>query len=135
MLSFPRRLGLAYLIGDFPYVLFSRQGPQYDPSLRPVYFLGVGLCNLIVWHVGSFAGLIAAGRVPAEWGLDFAGLVALVALLVPMLANRAGLAACAAGGAAGIALDGLPAHSGLVLATLVGIGAALLADQLPRRRR
>jgi predicted branched-subunit amino acid permease len=133
MLPFSKRLGLAYLIGDFPFVLFSRQAPQIDPSLRPVYFLGVGLCNLLVWHVGSFAGLLAAGRVPAEWGLDFAGMIALVALLVPMLANRAGLAACAVGGAAGVMLEGLPAHSGLVLATFVGIVAALVVERLARR--
>lgn len=130
MLSFPRRLGLAYLIGDFPFVLYTRQAPQFEPALRPVYFLGIGLCNLAVWHLGSFAGLLAAGRVPAEWGLDFAGMLALVALLVPMLAARAGLAACAAGGAAGVALDGLPAHAGLIIATLVGIGAGFLAEHL-----
>ncbi|MFI4890920.1 MAG: AzlC family ABC transporter permease [Steroidobacterales bacterium] len=135
MLPFSKRLGLAYLIGDFPFVLFTRRGPQCDPSLRPVYFFGIGLCNLVVWHIGSFAGLLVAGSVPAEWGLDFAGMVALVALLVPMLANRAGLAACAVGGGVGILLDGVPAHAGLVPATLAGIAAALLAEQLPRRLR
>lgn len=135
MLSFPRRLGLAYLIGDFPFVLYTRQAPQMDPALRPAYFLGIGLCNLVAWHVGSFAGLVAGGRVPAAWGLDFAGMLALVALLVPMLATRAGLAACAVGGSVGIALDALPAHAGLIIATLTGIAAALLADRLPRSAR
>ena len=130
MLSFPRRLGLAYLIGDIPYVLYERLAPQHERSLRPVYFLGIGLCNLVVWQVASVAGLIAAGRVPSQWGLDFAGMVALVALVVPMLANRAGLAACVVGGGAAVALDGLPAHAGLVLATLAGIIAAMLAERL-----
>jgi predicted branched-subunit amino acid permease len=135
MLSFPRRLGIAYLIGDFPYVLFERTAPQYEPRLRPVYFLGIGICNLVVWQAGQLAGLLAAGRVPPEWGLDFAGMVALVALVVPMLASRPGFAACVVGGLVGVALDGLPAHAGLVLATLAGIAAALLAERLPRRVR
>jgi predicted branched-subunit amino acid permease len=135
MLSFPRRLGIAYLIGDFPFVLFERLAPQQEPQLRPVYFLGIGLCNLAVWQAGSLAGLLAAGRIPSEWGLDFAGMVALVALVVPMLRSRPGFAACAVGGAVGVALDGLPAHAGLVLATIAGICAALLADRLPRRAR
>lgn len=135
MLSFPRRLGIAYLIGDFPYVLFERTAPQYEPRLRPVYFLGIGICNLLVWQAGQLAGLLAAGRVPPEWGLDFAGMVALVALVVPMLASRPGFAACVVGGLVGVALDGLPAHAGLVLATLAGIAAALLAERLPRRVR
>lgn len=133
MLSFPRRLGIAYLIGDFPYVLFARVAPQYEPRLRPVYFLGIGICNLVVWQAGQLAGLILAGRVPPEWGLDFAGMVALVALVVPMLASRPGFAACAIGGLVGVALDALPAHAGLVLATLAGIFAAVLAEQMPRR--
>jgi predicted branched-subunit amino acid permease len=131
MLSFPQRLGLAYLLGDFPYVLYERLAPQHEPPVRPVYFLGIGLCNLVVWQVASVAGLIAAGRVPPEWGLDFAGIVALVALVVPMLANRPGIAACVVGGGAAVALDGLPAHAGLVLATLAGIIAAVLAEKLP----
>ncbi len=134
-LPFARRLGLAYLIGDFPFVMYMRQAPQFDRTLRPVYFLGIGLCNLLVWHLGSLAGLIAAGRVPAAWGLDFAGMVALVALLVPMLATRAGLAASVVGGTTGIALDRLPAHAGLVIATLVGIGAAFLVERLMRHPR
>jgi branched chain amino acid efflux pump len=135
MLSFPRRLGIAYLIGDFPYVLFERAAPQYEPRLRPVYFLGIGICNLVVWQAGQLAGLLAAGRVPPEWGLDFAGMVALVALVVPMLASRPGFAACMVGGLVGVALDGLPAHAGLVLATLAGIFAAMLAERAPRRVR
>ena len=135
MLGLVRRLGLAYLIGDFPFVIYARQAPRFERTLRPVYFLGIGLLNLLVWHLGSFAGLIAAGRVPAAWGLDFAGMIALVALLVPMLATRAGLAASAVGGAAGIALDGLPAHAGLVIATLAGVAAAFLAEHLSRQPR
>jgi predicted branched-subunit amino acid permease len=135
MLSCPRRLGIAYLIGDFPYVLFERMAPQYEPRLRPVYFLGIGICNLVVWQAGQLAGLLAAGRIPPEWGLEFAGMVALVALVVPMLRSRPGFAACAVGGGVGVALDGLPAHAGLVLATVAGIFAAVLADRLPRRAR
>jgi predicted branched-subunit amino acid permease len=135
MLSFAPRLGLAYLLGDFPYVLYERLAPQHERPLRPVYFLGIGFSNMLVWQVASVAGLIAAGRIPSAWGLDFAGIVALVALVVPMLANRPGIAACVVGGGVAVALDGLPAHAGLVLATLAGIIAAVMAEKLPRRAR
>jgi predicted branched-subunit amino acid permease len=135
MLSFRQRLGIGYLIGDFPFVLFERSASRHERRLRPVYFLGIGLSNLIVWQLASLAGLVAGGRVPPEWGLDFAGMVALVALLVPMLANRPGIAACAVGGMVGVALDRLPAHAGLVIATLAGIIAAVVAERLPRRAR
>jgi predicted branched-subunit amino acid permease len=134
-LSLRHRCGLSYLIGDIPFVLFTRQSARYQPSLQPVYFFGIGAANFCAWHVGSFTGLLAAGRIPAEWGLDFAGLVALVALLVPMLASPAGLTGCAVGGAVAVALDGLPARAGLVLATVAGITAALVVDRLPGRAR
>ncbi len=126
-----RRLQLSYLIGDIPFVMFSRHVDEYPLRLRPIYFLGMGLPNFCAWHTGSFAGLIAAGSIPARWGLDFAGMVALVALLVPMLATRPGLVACAVGGGAGVLLDGLPARLGLVLATLAGIVVAMLVDRPP----
>jgi branched chain amino acid efflux pump len=135
MLSFRQRLGIAYLIGDFPFVLFERSAAQHARQLRPVYFLGIGISNLIVWQIASLAGLVAGGRVPFEWGLDFAGMVALVALVVPMLANRPGFAACVVSGAVAIALDGLPAHAGLIIATLAGISAAVLAERLPLAAR
>jgi predicted branched-subunit amino acid permease len=134
-LPFARRLGLSYLIGDIPFVLFARHAPRHPAALQPAYFLGIGAANFVAWHTGSFAGLFAAGRIPAAWGLDFAGMVALVALLVPMLATAGGLAGCLVAGVAGVLLDGLPARAGLLVATLLGVGAALAAERLAALRR
>jgi predicted branched-subunit amino acid permease len=111
-----RRLGLAYLIGDMCFVFYMRAAERRDPATRPAYFLGLAAANFVPWHLGSFAGLLAAGRIPAEWGLEFAGMLALLALLVPMLASR-------------------PARAGLVLATLAGITVALAVERLARPRR
>jgi predicted branched-subunit amino acid permease len=128
-----RRCWLAYLVGDMTFVIFMRSGLRQPPALRPAYFAGLAVANFLPWHVGSYAGLLAAGRIPAEWGLDFAGMLALVALLVPMLASRPALAGCLTAGAFGLALEPLPARVGLVLATLAGIAAALAAERLRRR--
>ncbi|HXQ31499.1 MAG TPA: AzlC family ABC transporter permease [Steroidobacteraceae bacterium] len=130
-----RRCGLAYLIGDMTFVIFMRSGHRYEAATRPAYFFGVAVANFLPWHFGSFAGLLAAGRIPSEWGLDFAGMLALIALLVPMLVSRPGLAGAMVAGLLSLALDALPARTGLVLATLGGIAVALLVDQLGRRRR
>ena len=129
-----RRLWYAYLIGDLSFVIFMRSGVRQVPAARPAYFLGAATANYLVWHLGSFAGLIGAGRIPARWGLDFAGSLALVALLVPMLASRPGVAGCLVAGALSVALEPLPAHSGLVAATLAGIVAALAVERLSRVR-
>lgn len=129
-----RRLALSYLIGDMPFVVFMRSSAAHPRERWPAYFLGIASSNFLWWHVGSCTGLLAAGRIPAAWGLDFAGMVALVALLVPMLASRPGLAACAVAGALSIGLDALPARAGIVVATLAGVGCALLVERLRRVR-
>ncbi len=133
-LPLARRTGLAYLIGDMSFVVFMRAQSHHEPTLRPWYFLGAAASNFLPWHIGSYVGLLAAGRIPAEWGLDFAGMLALVALLVPMLGSRPALAGTVVAGACGLWFDPLPARIGLVLATLAGVTAALLAERLQRRR-
>jgi predicted branched-subunit amino acid permease len=134
-LPLARRCWLAYLIGDMTFVIFLRTGDKREPALRPAYFAGMAIANYLPWHVGSYAGLLAAGRIPAEWGLDFAGMLALIALLIPLLATRSGFAACVVAGALSVVLEPLPAHSGLILATLAGIGASQLVERYAGRRR
>ena len=128
-LPLARRSALAYLIGDMTFAVFMRTGSHHEPAQRPTYFAGVALANFLPWHLGSYIGLLAAGAIPAEWGLDFAGMLALLALLVPMLASRPGLAGCLVAGALGIALNPLPARSGLIVATLGGIAVALAVEK------
>jgi predicted branched-subunit amino acid permease len=131
-LPLARRFGISYLIGDMSFVVYMRSDHRREPATRSAYFLGLAAANFLPWHLGSFAGLLAAGRIPAAWGLDFAGMLALVALLVPMLVSRPGLAGCVVAGALSIALDALPARTGLVIATLAGIGAALVVERVRR---
>lgn len=133
-LTLARRAALAYVIGDMTFVIFLRSGANHEPKCRPAYFTGLALGSFLPWHAGSYIGLLAAGYIPAEWGLDFAGMLALLALLVPMLANRPGLAGCLAAGALGLALNSLPARSGLILATLGGVAVALLVEKVRRGR-
>lgn len=134
-LPFARRFAASYLIGDMPFVIFMRHMARYGDAERTPYFLGIALANFVAWHGGSFAGLLAAGRVPAAWGLEFAGMLALIALLLPMVASHAALTAALVGGGLAVVLDGLPAHAGLVVATLAGVSAALVAERLAAARR
>lgn len=134
-LPLARRSALAYLIGDMTFAIFMRTGSHHAPAERPTYFAGMALTNFLLWHVGSYIGLLAAGAIPAEWGLDFAGMLALLALLVPMLGSPPALAGSVVAGLLGIVLYPLPARTGLVVATLAGIVAGLLVEQWQRVRR
>lgn len=126
------RLGLGYLISDLGYVLYSRHEQRWRGSpLRGWYFAGLGLGVFAVWHLASFVGLFAAAAIPHEWGLDFAGTLALLAVLVPMLARRPTLAGSAAAAALSVALDRLPFRLGLIGAIVGGIVVAVSVE--PRR--
>lgn len=129
-LSLRRRFGLAYLIGDMSFVMYMRHSSSKSPATRAAYFGGLSAANFLPWHFGSYVGLFAAGHIPADWGLDFAGLLALLALLVPLLASLPTVVGCVIAGIAGIALNGLPAHAGLIVATLLGIAGAVAVDHL-----
>ncbi len=125
-----RRFGLAYLIGDMSFVMYMRHSSSKAPAIRAAYFGGLSAANFLPWHFGSYVGLYAAGHIPAAWGLDFAGLLALLALLVPLLASIPAVTGCLIAGIAGVALNGLPAHAGLIVATLLGIAGAVVVDHL-----
>jgi predicted branched-subunit amino acid permease len=130
-----QRLLLGYLIGDISFVVYMRR--EAHDGMRPAraaYFLALSLANYLLWHVASFVGLGAAAAIPHEWGLEFAGLLALLALLVPMLTSRPALAGSAVAAALSLALHALPFRLGLVAAILAGIAVAVSAEKLARGR-
>jgi predicted branched-subunit amino acid permease len=130
MLSLRRRLALGYLLGDISFVVYMRHEARWhDADARAWYFLGVGFAMFVVWHAGSLIGLFAAAAIPRDWGLDFAGLLALLALWVPALASRPTLAGSAVAAVLSVVLDRLPLRSGLVVAILTGVAVAVAVDR------
>jgi predicted branched-subunit amino acid permease len=128
-LPFGRRMLQSYLMGDMCVVMFLekvRRRPGWPP--RDAYFLGMCTINWIVWHLASLAGIFAAAWFPRTWGLEFAGTLALLALLVPMCARRPGALATLVAGVGGIATLHWPARLGLVFSIVAGIVAAVVAE-------
>jgi len=118
-----QRARLAYFTADLNYVLFMRRFPDPTPAPEHLpYFWGCVVVNAGSWHLMSLLGIALAYRVPPEWGLGFAGTVALLAMTYTMLHDRATwLPALVAGGAA-VAAYALP----LKLNMLVAIAAAVV---------
>jgi predicted branched-subunit amino acid permease len=131
-----QRLALGYLIGDISFVVYMRHESEWRGSPWCAwYFLGLGLAMFAVWHAASLVGLFAAAAIPRTWGLDFAGLLALLALWVPALASRPTLAGSVVAAVLSVALDRLPFRTGLVAAILAGIAVAVAADRRREARR
>jgi 4-azaleucine resistance transporter AzlC len=123
------KMVLAYLLTDEAYaVAIAYYRADGELRYKHWYFLGVGLMLWLTWQASTAMGILIGAQVPANWPLDFAMPLTFIALVVPMLKNRAyGFAALVAGGV-GVLAIGLPYKLGLMLAALVGIAAGTIAE-------
>jgi predicted branched-subunit amino acid permease len=125
-----QRLVLGYFAVDLNYVLFARRFPEGRPSPEQLpYFWGGVLWNWGSWQAASLLGVALANRVPTEWGLGFAGVLALLGVTYSLLSDRkswiaAGVAACAA-----VATFGVPLKLNIVIGIAAGVATGLLLDR------
>jgi predicted branched-subunit amino acid permease len=130
-LPWSRRLLLGYLTGDITFVIFARRlQARPDWPECDAYFLGMSLVNWAVWHAASIAGIVLATRIPREWGLELAGTLALLALLIPFCLRRAAAAGVLVSSLVAVTCHGWPLRLGLLAAIAAGVAAALLAERL-----
>ncbi len=126
-----RRAVIGYFTGDFSFVLFmNRVGTEGTFRHRDAWLFGMAMSNWIAWQVSSVVGIVAAAFIPTEWGLQFAGTLALLALVIPLCRERPGAAGAAAAGMVALIGHGWPLRSGLLAAVAVGIAVATLVDAL-----
>jgi predicted branched-subunit amino acid permease len=130
---FPRakRLALTYLAADLNYVLFLRRFPTPEPSPAQVpYFLGSVFWSWLSWQVPALIGIALADRIPTEWGLGFAGVLALLGLAYSTLSGRNSWIAAAIAAAAAVAAFHLPLKLNIVVAIAAGVAIGMLLDRL-----
>jgi predicted branched-subunit amino acid permease len=134
--SLRRRAVLGFFTGDFTFAIFmERVGREGEFEYRDAWFLGT--CGLIwlVWQVTSIIGIVAATAVPSEWGLQFAGILALLALAIPLCLEWPGLAGAAVAAPIAVVARDLPLGLGLVAGLVAGIAAAVIVDSVVGRGR
>jgi len=120
---------VGYLLADNVYALAVTRAaePRTDSALL-AYYLGAGATIWIAWQVSVIAGIVVGAGLPAAWKLEFAAPLAFVAMSIPLLRDRAMVAAALAAGITVIAAHGLPFRLGLPLAGVVGIVAGMLVE-------
>jgi predicted branched-subunit amino acid permease len=125
-----KRLLLCYFAADLNYVLFVRRFPE--PSHKPEqvpYYLGGVTWGWLSWQLPSLVGIALADRVPEEWGLGFAGVLALLGLAYSTLSGRKSWIAAAAAALVAIAAFALPLRLNIVVAIAAGVAIGLLLDR------
>lgn len=109
---------------------------ERDPCEAPIaYFRASAIMIWLVWQSASIAGIFLAQWIPAAWGLEFVAILALIAMLLPMLVDRAALACIIVAGCVAAAAVSLPLNLGLLLAVIAGVAAAMATDALKGKRK
>jgi predicted branched-subunit amino acid permease len=135
-----RRATLGYFTADFGYLMYTSRYPEAHPPeesptarrSRIAFMYGLTCGNWSIWQMGSLLGIALAGQIPQSWGLEFAGTLALIAIIVPMLDRPA--ARWAAGVAALVAVlsMSLPFKLNIVLAIVAAIVVGIVSDRRPK---
>jgi predicted branched-subunit amino acid permease len=128
-----QRLAIAYLTADNVYGLLLGRFSEHpgDPG-KLEYFFGAGLVVWAAWQAAVLAGVLIGAGVPAAWRLEFAAPLAFIAMSIPLLRDRAMVAAALAAGLAVLMTNELPFRMAIIAAAATGIAAGLLVDKLRR---
>jgi predicted branched-subunit amino acid permease len=132
-----QRARLAYFTADLNYVLFMRRFPDPQPAPEQLpYFWGGVAVNAGSWHVASLLGIFLGHRVPAEWGLGFAGTMALLGMTYSLLSDRATWLPAVLAGAAAVAAFALPLKLNMLVAIAAAVAMGMAIDHSkPLRKR
>lgn len=129
------RLTIGYFSGDVIYVAFMKRFPVPAPQPDQVpYFWGAASTNWLAWQGPSIVGIVLANAVPVSWGLGFAGVLALLGVLLSLLFDRATWLATGVAATAAIAAFALPFQLNILVALAAAAAAGLLIEAVDQSR-
>ncbi len=122
-----RALALTYFAADLNLIVFQRAYPKAvrEPG-QVAFFLGGALSTWAVWQVAAIAGILFGQAIPAQWGLGFAGTLAVLGLTYGLIADRSTRMAAGAAATAAVLTYGLPLKLNLLVAIVAAAVAGLL---------
>lgn len=133
-LSLRQKIFWGYMTGDVSMVYFMNRFPSEQPEIGKFeYMKGLFVANAIAWQIGSIAGILMANLIPDSWQVGFAGTLAILCVLLPMILNRAALVGVIVAGAVAVAAHHWPFRLGMLLAVIVGMIVSIRTTQWQER--
>ena len=127
--SIKSKLFWGYMTGDVSMIYFMARYPTPEPQAGKFAFLkGLFIPNWAAWQIGSIAGIFLGNQIPSNWGLEFAGVLAILCVLLPMLASVAIQIGVAVSGIVAVLTMDFPFKLGMLLAVLCGMASAMLFE-------
>jgi 4-azaleucine resistance transporter AzlC len=127
---------LSYLLTDETYaVTITHYNRSISSQNRHWFFLGAGLTMWSSWQASTALGVFVGAVIPKNLPLDFIITLTFIALLVPMLKDKAGVIVSITAGIVALLSFDLPFKLNLILATAVAVAIGLPADRSNGTRR
>ena len=130
------RLLTGYLTADLSYVFFSRRFPHHPDASTPAseleaqqaYLMGNCAVNYVAWMGASLVGIAMAKVIPTHWGLGFAGILALLGVMLSLATSPLRIVSMTVSGMAAVVAWALPLKLNIVVAIAVAVTLALIID-------
>ncbi|MEO5688878.1 MAG: AzlC family ABC transporter permease [Burkholderiaceae bacterium] len=125
------RLWVTYFMADLNYVAFMKRFPKPGSMSDQLPYLWGGVAvNWTAWQVMSLIGIVLADVIPTQWGLGFAGSLALLGITGTLLVDRGTWIAALVAACAAFAAFALPFHLNIVVAIAAAIAIGVLVDHV-----
>ncbi|WBU56767.1 AzlC family ABC transporter permease [Paracoccus sediminicola] len=131
------RAAVAYAIIDQSYVLsidLYQRVPGLSVAQRLGYFFGVAAVMVPTWFLCTLIGATAGRAIPDSIPLDFAVPITFIAMIAPALRSIAHVAAAVVAVVVSLALTGLPAGVGPMIAAVLAMTTGALVETWMIRR-
>ena len=129
------RLFNGYLTADLSYVMFTKRfhhpatdvGGQRD---QLAYLGGGSFFNWTSWQAASLLGIALANTIPTQWGLGFAGILALLGVGCSLASSTLRRVSAGVAGMAAVAAFALPFKLNIVVAIAAAVALCLMLENL-----
>lgn len=135
-LPWRQRFLLGYVSGDLTVAMFLQRYPTAERVAGKLSYLkGLMYPNWFAWQIGSLTGIFLGSAIPTEWGLGFAGTLAILCIMVPLIINNAALCGVVVAIVVSVLAYGLPYKLGLLLAVLLGMVTSMIVEESFAKRK
>ncbi len=132
-----RRLVSGYFTTDLSYVMFVKkythpaaQGDSATVHAQEAYLAGSCAITWLAWMAASVVGIVLANWIPQQWGLSFAGILALLGICCSLASSQLRVVAACIAGAAAVVAFALPLKLNILVAIGMAVVLCLLLENL-----
>jgi predicted branched-subunit amino acid permease len=114
--------------------MFTKRFPHHggeaaDLRAQQAYLAGNCGVNWAAWIGCSVLGVVLANFIPTNWGLGFAGILALLGILCSLASSQLRVVSAGVAGAAAVAAFALPFKLNILVAIAAAVALCLMLEQ------